>query len=396
MQRTILHLDLDAFFCAVEEHLNPKLRGVAFAVGGEAEQRGVVASCSYPARMFGVRSAMPMGTAKRLCPHLLVVPQTRHAYIKYSQQVMSILHQLTPFVEQLSIDEAFLDVTGLPGTGEAIAQHIQDTIRDQVHLPCSLGIATNKLLAKTANNLGKARKKSPDPPCAIEVVPPGEEAAYLAPLSVEELWGVGPKTAEQLHSLGIHTIGRIAAQKQDDMVRHFGKHGYDMWQRARGVDHRPVEPEQETKSISHETTFVQDLTDGAELVRVLEELVQGVGRRLRKDRLSGKTIFIKLRWADFTTLTRQITLVHPTQDDKLIRDTAVRLFHEHWPKSKPIRLIGIGVSNLEQSAARQLELWETEETKKSRQLQETLDELREKFGDETVQRGVDLKRKRDE
>lgn len=393
MERTILHLDLDAFFCAVEELLNPDLAGIAFAVGGDADRRGVVASCSYPARMFGVRSAMPMATAQRICPNLIVVPQTRHAYESHSRRVMSILQNLSPLVEQLSIDEAFIDVTGLRKSPQQIAKDLQQRIWQETHLPCSIGVASNKLIAKIANNQGKARHQSPHPPNAIEVVPIGEEAQYLAPLDITELWGVGPKTAEQLRALGIHTIGTIAFQSRDNMVRHFGKHGYDMWRRAQGIDNRPVEPEQEAKSISHETTFAHDLTNGDELVRVLRELVEGVGQRLRKNQLSGKTVFIKLRWSDFTTFTRQTTLMHPTQDNKIIADTAVQLFMTHWPKGRSVRLIGIGVSNLE-SVVRQLELWETEETKKNRQLQGTLDELREKFGDGSIKRGIDMKRKK--
>lgn len=394
MQRVILHLDLDAFYCAVEEKYDPSLVGKAFAVGGAADQRGVVASCSYPARMFGVRSAMPMARALRLCTDLLVISRRDEAYSHYSRQVMNILHDTTPLVEPLSIDEAFLDVTGIQAEPQQIARQLQNRITDEIGLPASIGVATNKLLAKTANNIGKARERSPQPPCSIEVVHPGQEADYLATLPIRELWGVGPKTAENLMALNIHTIGNIAAQTQQFMLHHFGKQGYDLWRRAQGIDNRPVEPERETKSISKETTFTQDVNDEAELKHVLRQLAEGVGRRLRQSHLAGTTVQIKLRWSDFTTITRQTTLAQPTQDNAQITEVALHLFEQHWPKKRPVRLIGVGISNFD-DPKRQLELWETDTTKRNRKLQGTLDELRERFGDKTVQRGVDLKRRHD-
>jgi DNA polymerase IV len=393
MARTILHLDLDAFFCAVEELQNPNLKGKAFAVGGDADARGVVSSASYPARVFGVRSAMPMGQAKRLCPELLVVPARHKLYSEYSGRVMAILAELSPLVEQLSIDEAFLDVTGIKGSGDSIARQLRLTIRNKLGLPCSLGVASNKLIAKLANNMGKARNKSGQAPCAIEVVEDGQEAAYLAPLPVIELWGVGPKTAEQMQALGIHTIGDIAKQSEDFMLYQFGKIGFDMLRHARGIDSRPVEPEQETKSISSETTFNKDERNGEELRRVLRDLAENVGRRLRASRLRGRTIGIKLRWSDFTTISRQFTLNQPTQDDLLIAKQALDLFAEHWPKGKAVRLIGVAVSNFEE-VAEQLSLWEDESQKRGRKLQNTLDELKERFGDKAIQRGSNLSPKK--
>jgi DNA polymerase-4 len=393
MTRIILHFDLDAFYCAVEEHYQAELKGIPFAVGGEADSRGVVASCSYPARVFGVRSAMPMGQAKQLCPELVIIPPHHKIYGEWSRKVMAFLHNLTPVVEQLSIDEAFLDVTELAGDGETIARNLQLTIRSELDLPCSLGVASNKLVAKIANNLGKASKKSGEPPCTIEVVAEGQEAAYLARLPIRELWGVGPKTAEQLQSLGITRIGDIARCSQQYMVHHFGKHGFDMWRHAQGIDTRPVEPEQETKSISNEITFTKDIRDEEELRQVLRELAENVARRLRKSNLSGRTIQIKLRWTDFTTLTRQVTLSPATQDDKIIMSQALQLFEKHWPEGKAVRLIGVGVSNLEDSL-HQLSLWETEQDKKNRQLQGTLDELRQKFGDSAIERGSKLKKRK--
>jgi len=211
MTRKILHLDLDAFFCSVEELHDPSLQGTPFAVGGRPDQRGVVASCSYAARRFGVHSAMPMAQAVKVCPALIIVPHHRRVYREISQQVMAYLHTVTPLVEQLSVDEAFLDVTALPRPTEALANQMQQTINTRFQLPCSLGVATNKLVAKIANNIGKAKASGDQPPNAIQVVPPGEEAAFLAPLPVRELWGVGPKTAERLAQISIQTIGDLAA-----------------------------------------------------------------------------------------------------------------------------------------------------------------------------------------
>jgi len=281
-RRVILHIDLDAFFCAVEEQHNPSLIGKPFAVGGSADSRGVVASCSYPARVFGVHSAMPMATAVRLCPDLIVVSRKMGNYSEVSGKVMAILHDLTPLVQPLSIDEAFMDVTGLSGTGEEIARKLQARIRAELELPCSLGVAANKLVAKIANNIGKSRAKNGDYPQAITVVAPGTEAKFLAPLDIRELWGGGPKTAASLRAMGIDTIGDIADYNPKLLLERFGKHGYDLSRRANGIDTRPVETEHERKSISRETTFSQDVRDRRELLRTLRKLSDSVGYRLRK------------------------------------------------------------------------------------------------------------------
>src|SRR5690606_3858928 len=240
MHRTILHLDLDAFFCAVEELHTPELRGQPFAVGGRPEERGVVASCSYAARKFGVRSAMPMSTAVQRCPDLKIVPRRMGAYSAMSRRVMAIVHELTPLVEQLSIDEAFLDVTGLHQGGEMIARQLQARINNELELPCSLGVATNKLVAKIANNIGKDQAAGDGPPNAITVVQPAEEAAFLAPLPIRELWGVGPRTAERLNAMGVYTIGDLTQHSEQTLVQRFGKAGRDMARHARGIDDRPV------------------------------------------------------------------------------------------------------------------------------------------------------------
>ena len=390
----ILHLDLDAFFCAVEEQHNPSLRGKAFAVGGRPDQRGVVASCSYVARKLGIHSAMAMARAVRLCPHLIIVPPHYSTYQAMSEQVMERLHNLTPLVEQLSIDEAFLDVTDLPQPTEQIARRLQATIRQELELPCSIGVASNKLVAKIANNVGKdsATLGEGHTPNAITVVPPGHEATFLAPLPATALWGVGPKTATQLEAIGLRTIGDIAHWPQADLVRRFGKLGLELAQRAKGIDPRPVETDHEAKSISQEITFSKDVTDGDTLRHTLRGMSEQVGYRLRQAELSGTTIRLKIRWADFTTLTRQLTLPQPTHSDTEIYAAVEQLFTVVWPPGKRVRLIGVGVSNFDRPA-RQLGLWDTAEHTTDQQLQETLDDLKKRFGQQVVKRGSQLNKK---
>ncbi|MBZ0281417.1 MAG: DNA polymerase IV [Anaerolineae bacterium] len=393
--RKILHLDLDAFFCAVEEGRDPALRGLPFAVGGKPDQRGVVASCSYAARRFGVRSAMPMPQAIRHCPKLVIVPAHHAAYGEVSGKVMALLREMTPFVEQISIDEAFLDVTLLPENIEVLARRLQATINGELGLPCSVGAASNKLVAKIANNQGKDRKLTDpnraeaSPPNAILIVPPGQEAAFLAPLPVRELWGVGPKTAEQFARLGIQTIGDLARWSEADLARRFGKNGADLARHARGIDDRPLETEAETKSVSKETTFTHDVKDAETLHRTLRALSDGVGRRLRKDGLQGTTIKLKLRWSDFTTFTRQVTLPHPTHHDNEIYDAALALLEKAWQKGRAVRLIGVGVSSFE-GGAFQRGLWDEPVSEEDERLESTLDKLRDRFGESIVKRGSDL------
>lgn len=389
MPRKILHLDLDAFFCAVEEIRDPSLRGKPFAVGGRPKARGVVASCSYPARQYGVHSAMPMSQAVRRCPQLIIISHNFSAYRQFSEQVMTRLHDLTPDVEQISIDEAFLDVTLLRDDADAIARQLQAAIRSELDLPCSLGVATNKLVAKIANNIGKAQQGKNAPPNAITVVPPGNEAAFLAPLPVGELWGVGPKTAEALGRIGIRTIGDLAARSSAELARHFGKHGQEMAIRAWGIDERPVQNEGDAKSISKETTFNRDVTDQSKLEATLRTLSEGVGRLLRADGLSGRTVKIKLRWSDFTTLTRQVSLPQPTHHDDAIYNAARDLLLKTWTQGKPVRLIGVGISGFEEMAV-QRGLWDAPERPQDARLETTLDKLHERFGG-MVRRGSDMR-----
>jgi DNA polymerase-4 len=384
MPRTILHLDLDAFFCAVEELHDPSLRGKAFAVGGRPEERGVVASCSYAARRFGVRSAMPMSRALRLCPELIVISHHRHNYGEMSEKVMDRLRNLSPLVEQISIDEAFVDISGL-GDPAAIARKLQSEIRGGLGLPCSVGIAANKLVAKIATEVGKKSGKKGEPPNALTIVPPGGEAAFLDPLPADMLWGVGPKTGAKLAANGIKTIGDIARHPEADLIRWFGENGRDMWRHARGLDERPIVTEYEAKSISQEVTFARDVRDDQALEGTLRDLSAQVGRRLRRAGLAGTTVKLKLRWPDFTTLTRQISRPQPTDQDDEIYQAALPLLRKVHARGQAVRLIGVGVSGFK-PPLRQLGLWDAE-SEKRRKLQEAVDELQEKFGKKVIQRG---------
>lgn len=387
MARKILHLDLDAFFCAVEELHNPNLKGKAFAVGGKADQRGVVASCSYAARQCGIHSAMPMSRAQQLCPDLIVVSAQHGSYGEVSKQVMAMI-QISPFFEQISIDEAFIEVSDLPEPLAEIAEDLQHRVNTNLHLPISIGGATNKLVAKIANDWGKSQKKGPEAPNAITIIPPGEEAAFLAPLPVQSLWGVGPKSAARLGEVGIKTIGALADTPDDILQTLFGKYGPDLRLRAKGVDDRPIETEHEVKSISNEVTFARDLTDEGQLLGCFRELSEQVGRRLRKGSLAGSTVQIKLRWSDFTTITRQETLSSPTNLDQEIYETAVALFSSNWSPGKPVRLIGVGVSNLG-PPVHQLHLWEDDHQKEA-DLLSAVDQLRKRYGRDVIKRAQTL------
>jgi len=390
-ERKILHLDLDAFFCAVEEQLNPALKGKAIAVGGRPEHRGVVSSASYPARKFGVHSAMPMSQALRLCPDLIIVPTNHEIYSQKSKEVMHILWDTTPYVEQLSIDEAFMDVTILPQDIEVIAKQLRTHINQELGLPCSLGGATNKLMAKTANTIGKDRQPKDNPPNTITIVPPGKEASFMSPLPIRELWGVGPRTAEKLVQLGLHTVGDIAKWSDKDLSARFGKLGEEIWQHANGIDHRPVDTSREAKSISKEITFTHDIQDSDELRRVLRRLSDGVGRQTRKSELFGTTVKLKLRWSDFSTLTRQLTLENPTDRDDEIYQAAEKLFRTHWIHGRAVRLIGVGLSGFVEPF-RQIGLWEdVAESERQEHLQSALDDVKDRFGDKMIRRASDLK-----
>lgn len=386
MARKILHVDLDAFFCAVEEKYDPSLKNKPFATGGSPEGRGVVTSCSYAARKYGIHSAMPMIQALRLYPELIIVESHYRSYVEHSLQMMEILNGLTPLVEQISIDEAFLDVTDLSSDSHQLASGLQMKIFSSLRLPCSIGAASNKLIAKIATNIGKASHKGDSYPMSIKVIPPGEEAAFLAPLPVKEMWGIGPKSAKQLNEAGFVNIGDIQKLSRQNLEKYFGRFADELIRRVNGIDERPVGDYEGVKSVSNEITFNHDISDEKELFAYLKLLSEKVGIRLRRKGLSGKTVRIKVRWPDFETHTRQITLKQPTNQDSIIQSAAVELFSSIWKKGKLVRLIGVGVAQLG-SEFQQLLLFDDSYLTEKRLL-DAIDQLKDKFGSDVVQKGV--------
>jgi DNA polymerase-4 len=376
--RTILHVDLDAFFASVEQRDHPELRGKPVVVGmGGTKDRGVVAAASYEARKFGVHSAMPIRTAKRLCPDCLFVPVDGAQYQHVSRDVMAILRRFTPLVEPISIDEAWLDVTGsrqLFGDGESIARAIKRTVREELELTASVGVATTKLVAKIGSDLRK--------PDGLVVVPPGDESAFLAPLPISRLWGVGPKTAAALLDFGVATIGDLQAMDRVGLVRRLGDHAGGLIARAHGIDPDPVDDPDRAKSVGHEHTFDEDTSDPEVLERTLLAMAEGVSGRLRHAGLKASTVHVKVRDSSFETLTRQRTLPVPTDMTDQIWRAALDLARPEM-RGKKIRLVGVTVSNF--GGRQQLGLFEVGDEKQRRAV-EAADELRERFGTRAVTR----------
>lgn len=391
--RWIIHLDLDAFFASVEELLRPELAGLPIIVGGPPDARGVVASASYAARRYGVRSAMPTAQALRLCPHAVLVPPRHGVYGEFSDRVMAILYEYTPLVEQISIDEAFMDVTGCErrwGEPLELASGIQRRIKEEIGLSASLGIAGSKLVAKIASDYAK--------PHGLVLVPHGEEAAFLAPLDIERLWGVGKVTARKLRAAGVRTIGDLARLSREQVESWLGNFGVDLWLYAQGIDNRPVVPDAgEPRSVSHEETFARDISDPAVLDAELLRLSEKVGARLRRYGLQGRTVFIKLRYSDFTTITRQETLAEPTDIDMEIYRHTRRLWEKAWERGRPVRLIGVGMGQLS-TTSWQLSLLpaDSDELVRQRQraLNQAVDAIRQRFGDKALRRARLLRRPR--
>jgi DNA polymerase-4 len=350
--RSIVHLDLDAFFAAVEVLQRPALAHVPLVVGGRPGERGVVAAASYPARKYGVRSAMPMGQAVRLCPDLLILPARHRLYREYSQRVMSLLREEAPLVEQMSIDEAYLEFTDLVTTWEGVisrAAALQQRVKSEIGLSASLGVATSKLIAKIASDRDK--------PGGLTVVRPGEEAAFLAPLPVSVLWGVGPVTTAKLNEMGVITVGDLAQVPEYELTSHFGSHGTSMARQAKGIDRRPLAVHRQRKSIGQERTFARDIAEKDLLLDRLAQLCENVARHLDSRDLVAGAVVLKLRYGDFTTLTRQTTLAVPTQEADVIRRAAVSLLLQTWQPGRAVRLLGISARKLAAPSG-QLMLWE--------------------------------------
>ena len=389
--RKILHRDLDAFFCSVEELHDPTLIGKAFAVGGNPQGRGVIVSASYAARKFGIHAAMPSARALKLCPNLIFVRSRHSVYATYSNKVMDILRDISPLVQQISVDEAFLDVTDIQKPIESICHDLQNRIVRETKLPISIGAGTSKMIAKIANNIGKSRVKTGKSPRSINIVQAGDEAAFLAPLDIQEMWGIGPKSADRLRSRGFKTIGDLANADISDLIEYFGKNAELMKNRALGIDHSPVHTLREAKSISNEITFDEDSDDIDFLKNIIMQLSDKVAWRLRKENLAGKVISIKIRYSDFSTFTRQKALANPTNVGDEIFETSYALFLENVNHNRAIRLIGVGVSHLEEPFT-QLELF-GDNIQKKQDLVQAVDSLRDKFGKDVIIRANQLKKK---
>ncbi|MBI3931381.1 MAG: DNA polymerase IV [Chloroflexi bacterium] len=385
--RIIMHVDLDAFFVSVEQVLNPELQGKAVVVGGRPGGRGVVAAASYEARAFGVHSAMPLKTASRLCPQAIFIEGSFPRYRAASQRFMAILADFSPFIEPLGLDEAYLDVTGFESIYGSIPQMaiaIKQRVKGELGLGASVGIASCQVVAKVASDLSK--------PDGLVEVGRGEERAFLAPLLVAKLPGIGKKTGRILESLGIHTIGELAVTPLSLLKSHFGVSGEVLHRSANGIDDRKVEPPAAAKSISRETTFAQDTKDRVLLRATLRYLGERVGADLRGRGKQAGCLTLKLRYADFTTITRSYTLRQTTDSDQTIFQTGVELLDRALSGEKqPVRLIGIGVSSLVEPG-RQLALLEAS-APRLEQLNKAIDRIRNKYGFTAIQSGQTLRLK---
>ncbi|MFA6497979.1 MAG: DNA polymerase IV [Desulfurivibrionaceae bacterium] len=343
--RRIIHLDMDAFYASIEILDNPALRGRPVVVGGDCN-RGVVCAASYEARKFGVHSALPIFTARKLCPQGVFLPVRMARYQEISRQIMDIFQRFTPMVEPLSLDEAFLDVTAsqsLMGAAKDIAIQIRALVRETIGLTVSAGVGSSKLVAKIASDFNK--------PDGLTIVPPGQEEVFLAPLPIGRLWGVGRTTREALALIGVKTIGDLSHMPLAILTAKFGKAGFMMHESARGIDLRPVESRQEAKSIGHEETFTEDLRDKKRIEQELLALCLKVGKRARNHGLVGKTITIKVKYRDFVQVTRSLTLPEPVADDKSLYQTGCLLLAKTEIGLRPIRLLGISLANLSPAEA---------------------------------------------
>lgn len=381
--RTILHVDMDAFFTSVEQRDRPELRGRPVVVGAPPDKRGVVAAASYEARKFGIHSAMPSRTAFRLCPQAVFLRGDHAKYDCESERVMAILRQFTPLVEQVSVDEAYLDVTAslrLLGTGEQIAREIKRRIHEATGLTASVGVAPNMFLAKLASDMRK--------PNGLVMITDATKLDLLRPLPIGRIAGIGKKTEPVFHDLGIHTIGDLQRFPIETLRAKFGVWADEVKARALGEDDRPVESSSEVKSISNETTFDEDVRELGMLERTVRELADEVGRRLRAEGVRARTVQLKLRWADFTTLTRRATLPEATDDEGRIAAVALQLMQVELKEPRPVRLIGVGGQNLLRSP-RQLELLDRSSNRRD-ELNRVADAVRAKFGAKKLRRGGEL------
>lgn len=383
MQRIICHVDMDAFFVSVEEIFNPSLIGKPVVVGGKANQRGVVSAASYAARKFGVHSAMPLRTAARLCPQAIFVEGHMSRYVEFSRKIFDILQKFSPQVEMASIDEAYIDLSGterLFGPPLRTAHMLHEAIRAETKLRCSLGVAPSRMVAKVSSDQAK--------PNGVLYIVPGQEASFLAPLEVRKIPGVGKKTEAALHRLGIRRVGDLAALEEHFLASHFGRWGLALAGKAKGEDagawfDSEVGAGEQPKSISHEHTFSVDVAEGGQLETTLLKLSEMVSRRLREQSLYARTVQLKLRYQDFSTITRACTLDHATQLDREVSTAVIGLFRQAWDRRTPIRLLGVHGGSL-QTVEGQMNLLEEAKTAKLRDAFRSVDHIRGKFGEGVI------------
>lgn len=375
--RSILHIDMDAFFASVEQRDNPALLGKPVLVGYDGP-RGVVAAASYEARKFGCHSAQPMVTAKRLCPDAIVVSVNGRQYSDASKQMFATLESFSPVIEPLSIDEAFLDLTGTErslGKAEDVARRIKARIFNELHLTASIGLAPNKFLAKLASDMDK--------PDGLTIIDPNRVESILAPLPVRRIWGIGKVSGDKLANVGVRTIGDLQERSPDWLKQHFGAEANRYWRLARGIDDRPVVPDREAKGISHEHTFGVDVSDPGEVKRVLLGQVEQVAHRLRKHGYAASGVTLKIRFGDFQTITRSTSLDKASNVTDELWRAAATVF-EQWP-FQPVRLIGVAANRLS-TGATQGELFTDPEHDRQSKLDQVADVINEKFGKATIKR----------
>jgi DNA polymerase-4 len=388
--RVIFHIDMDAFFASIEQREHPEYRGKPVVVGADPQGgrgRGVVAACSYEARAFGIHSAMPIGRAYRLCPTAVYVRPGGALYAQVSHSVMELLGRFTDMVEPVSIDEAFLDMTGcMRGTSaQELATRIKRVVRHEQHLTCSIGIACNKFLAKIASDLNK--------PDGLTEVAPGAEMDFLTGLPVGKLWGVGPKTGERLAALGIRTVGDVRQRPLPFWSGHLGKLGQHLWNLSHGIDGRPVVPESAPKSFSREHTFGADTDTLEDLKATLLELAEDVARRARHHGVRARTVSLKFRFADFTTFDRQKTLAASTAEGPAIYGVVCELLQSFFPLAQKVRLLGVGISHFSPGVQNQPGLFDAPELRR-RSLGASLDRIVERFGADSIRRARLLNREK--
>jgi DNA polymerase-4 len=381
--KVYFHVDMDAFFVSVERLFDPDLRGKPVVVGGRPHERGVVSAASYEARKFGVHSAMPLRTAYKLCPHALFVEGHPHRYREYSEKVFRVLNSFSPLVEMASIDEAYLDMTGtdrLHGPPLRAAHRLHEAVHAATALNCSIGIASSRLVAKVSSDQAK--------PNGLLWILPGQEASFLAPLDVRKIPGVGKVTEKSLHDLGIRRVGDLCRYGDEWLERRFGKWGLALAGKAKGQDaggwfDEDIGAGAGPKSLSHEHTFHEDTADPGLLDSTLARLCEMVGRRLREHALHARTIQLKLRYSDFSTITRAHSIGRPTQLDTELFEQARDLFHRNWKRGAPVRLLGVHASHFDESGE-QMNLLEEDRHERWKHALEAADRLRDKFGESAV------------